>query len=168
MRQVKRHILVVLVSLGLTLLAGGVTAQAKSQLPKRYQGTWYGYVCSEKVDHVRTYNVVKVGFTRNRFDYAYLKTTHSDLSQLDWQWEEHTLTSYGKKVNKHHQTYYTISTAGFADDINHMRLVTVKVNGQRLRALKLTAQPDNLYAFRKPLRTHAWGWDFEDFAPTDV
>lgn len=156
-----------LAGLAVAILAGSVTAQAKSKLPKSYRGNWYGYVCSEKSGHVRTYYAVKLRFTSNRMDYNYLQTTKPNLSQLDWQWGEKSLVTYKQRTDKHHRAYYELNSEAFMDDLNALQLTTVKVNGKRTQALNFWGEADDVYAFRQPVRAHAWGWDFQDYIPTD-
>jgi len=149
-----------------TLFTGSLVAQAKT-LPKSYRGDWYGYVSSEKVGHVKTYYAIKLRLTSKRMDYNFLQTTQANLSQLKWQWGEKSLATYQRRTNKHHQTYYVLSSQAYQDDLDRLQLKTVKRNGKNTQALHWWGDADSVYAFRQPQRAYAWGWDFEDYIPTD-
>ncbi|MGQ4559933.1 hypothetical protein ACUIJQ_11750 [Levilactobacillus hammesii] len=149
-----------------TFFTGSLVAQAKT-LPKSYRGDWYGYVGSEKVGHVKTYYAIKLRLTSKRMDYNFLQTTQANLSQLKWQWGEKSLATYQRRTNKHHQTYYVLSSQAYQDDLDRLQLKTVKRNGKNTQALHWWGDADSVYAFRQPQRAYAWGWDFEDYIPTD-
>ncbi|WP_407888755.1 hypothetical protein [Levilactobacillus sp. N40-8-2] len=165
--KIKRQLMLGLAGLAVAILAGSVPAQAKSKLPKSYRGDWYGYVCSEKDNHVRTYYAVKLRFTSNRMDYNYLQTTKANLSQLKWQWGEKSLVTYKQRTDKHHRAYYELNSEAFMDDLTDLQLTTVKVNGKATPALNFWGEADAVYAFRQPVRAQAWGEDFEGYIPTD-
>lgn len=164
--KIKQVLLLGIAGLVATIFTGSLTTQAKT-LPKSYRGDWYGYVSSEKVGHKKTYYAIKLRFTSKRMDYNFLQTTQANLSQLKWQWGEKSLVTYQRRTNKHQQTYYVLSSQAYQDDLDRLQLKTVKVNGKKTQALHWWGDADSVYAFRQPQRAYAWGWDFEDYIPTD-
>ncbi|MFC6207276.1 hypothetical protein [Levilactobacillus tongjiangensis] len=148
------------VVLGGALLA--VPAQADT-LPTQYQGTWYGYISSEKSHHVRRYYFNQVTIKSNHISYDYQNTINPRFKNLKWTWGASAKASYRAKVDRKGRQIYRIFTARTDEDaLGKIRLGNVKGVGIDRTALILNVGYENLYLFRQPTRSHAWGEEYED------
>ncbi|MCZ2118985.1 hypothetical protein LKM50_03385, partial [Levilactobacillus brevis] len=93
-----------------------------------------------------------------KMGYKVYSTTKKQLTSLKWQLSAAFPTIYSKKVNNKKKVTYRVK-ARIDDSVTLMTLgktkVNVKVLGKKVTALRLRADGTNVYAFRKPLRTHA-------------
>ncbi len=146
--------------LGGTLLT--VPAQADA-LPSQYQGTWYGYISSEKVHHVRHYDFSKLTIKSKRIAFDYQTTTNARFKNLKWTWGASSLATYKAKKDKKNRQIYKIYLPVEEDDaVAKIRLGTVTGTGSSKQTLILNEGYENLYLFRQPLRSHPWGIGYED------
>ncbi|AWP47478.1 hypothetical protein DIS17_12030 [Levilactobacillus brevis] len=160
MKKGLKGIVLAVASLGVFAMVSSTTANAasKTTLPKSYRGTWYIYGGSDTEDKVTAYAVAKLNLTNKKMGYKVYTTTKKQLTSLKWQLSAAFPTIYSKKVNNKKKVTYRVK-ARIDDSVTLMTLgktkVNVKVLGKKVTALRLRADGTNVYAFRKPLRTHA-------------
>lgn len=155
----------VLVGLAGVLLSGGwltVSAQADA-LPSQYQGTWYGYISSEKIHHVRHYYFSQLTVKAKRISFDYQTTTNAHFKNRKWTWGASALATYRSKKDQKNRPIYKIYLPIYEDDaVAKIRLGTVTGTGASRQALIVNAGYENLYLFRQPVRSHPWGIGYED------
>lgn len=150
----------------MALIAGSVAISISAQadtLPEDYQGNWYGYISSEKVHQQRHYYVGQVTLTGDQVAYDYFYTGNKQLKKLQWKWGASALATYKAKTDKQNRQNYRIYTPVYSDEVlARVRLTVTKVNGKKIQALVLHTDDEDLYLFKKPTRSHAWGFEHED------
>ncbi|WP_407888757.1 hypothetical protein [Levilactobacillus sp. N40-8-2] len=149
---------------GLLLGGGLLTVPAHADtLPSQYQGTWYGYISSEKIHHVRHYYFSKITIKPARIAFDYQTTTNGHFKNLKWTWGASSLATYKAKKDKKSRQIYKIYLPVEEDDaVAKIRLGTVTGTGSSKQVLILNEGYENLYLFRQPLRSHPWGIGYED------
>lgn len=163
MKMGYKSLLLGIASLGLLLVGGTTTsAQAASKaakLPSSLKGNWYGYV-GKFDDNGNYYAVVKLSLTNKKIT-AREYTSKKALKPMKWLGTVAIPATFSKKS----KGVYRIHSRIMEDErlsIGTISRKAVKVKvlkNQKRLALKLRVDGANIYAFRTPLRSHAWGSD---------
>lgn len=167
MKKFYKALILGLASLGLFMASGATTsAQAASKstkLPSSLKGTWYGYV-GKFDDKGNYYAVVKLSIANKKITVREYTSKKKALKPMKWLVTMAVPATYTKKS----KGIYRVHSRIMEDESESIgtisrKAVKVKVlkNKQRM-ALKLRIDGDNVYAFRTPLRSHAWGDDYFD------
>ena len=157
-----KALLLGLVSLGLCLAGGQVSAQAASQavkLPTSLRGVWYGYAGKLRVKGQRSYQIARITLKGDRVTMTEYVTPKKSLKALKWQDSYVMAAHYVKKAKGVYQVKARVLNGGTLMTISR-RPVKVKALGQKRSALKMTDSGGSTYAFRQPLLSHVWkeGW----------
>lgn len=159
-----KSLLLGIAGLGLLLVGGSTTsAQAASKpakLPSSLKGNWYGYV-GKFDDKGNYYAAVKLSLTNKKITAREYTSKKKALKPMKWLGTMAIPATFSKKAKGVYRIHSRImEDEGASMATISRKAVKVKVlkNHKRL-ALKLRVDGDNVYAFRTPLRSHAWGED---------
>lgn len=160
MKKMMRGLLLFVASLGMFAMASGTAtadAATKTALPQSYRGTWYVYFGEGSVKKAKTYVVLKLKLTNKKLGYKIYTTPKKNLTSLKWQGTGALATAYSKKINQKKKVVYRVHARIDSETLMVLgkSKVKVKVLNKKVTALRLRLEDTNIYAFRKPLRTHA-------------
>ncbi|WP_395322358.1 hypothetical protein [Levilactobacillus parabrevis] len=164
MKKFYKVLILGLASLGL-FMAGGATTSAQAasksvKLPSSLKGTWYGYLGKDD-DPGGYYAVAKLSITNKKITVREYTTKKKSLKSLKWFTTIAIPTTYIKKSKGVYRVHSRITMDSESLGTISRKAVKVKVlKNKKHMALKLGIDHDNFYAFRTPLRSHAWIYDF--------
>lgn len=163
MHKIIKGCLLMLASFSFFAVVGTTTGQAASKtvaLPKSYRGTWYLYggVSMDSANKLPVFTVVRLKLQSKKLNLGVYTTNTPDLKSQAWQLSIASPVTYTKRIKKGHPAVYRVlprSMEGESLAILGKTKVKVKVLNKRVKALRINLDGDLVYAFRRPLQSHA-------------
>lgn len=149
MRRLKRVGLGLMMGLLALWLGNGLYARAATRVPANYGGSWYAYDGVQRIDHHRTYAVLRFNLTPRTLTVGLHVTRHANLSKLT----QRSVKRVPVRLLRQ-KTGYRLRVAGTTYDL---RTTHVTVAGKRRVALRVTGSDHRSdLAFRTPVKALRW------------